>query len=103
MTFVEVTNANREILERFIRLGKRATFTYDEIHIEVADPRVDEDSVGLLSFYDTNKSIPGFVFSELNDEVVSRLDEFEAIEDSDELGEVLLEAFYNRSGFVSRR
>ena len=103
VTFVKVNDDNREILERFIRLGERADFLYDEITIEVADPRINEDSVELLSLYDTNSYMAGFVVSELDDAVVSRLDKFESIEDSEELGEVLGEAFYKREGFVSRR
>lgn len=102
VTFVEVNDDNREILERFIRLGERSDFPYDELTIKVADSRINEDSVELLSLYDTNSYMSGFVVSELDDAVVSRLDEFESIEDSEELGEVLGEAFYKREGFVSR-
>lgn len=102
VTFVEVTDDNREVLERLISLGARAEFAYDELEIREADSRVNADTVDLLSLYDTNGYMPGFVISELDDEVVSRLDEFEAIDDSEALGDALAEAFYKRSGFVSR-
>lgn len=102
VTFVEVTDANRGVLERFINLGARADFVYDELEIREADSRVNADTVDVLSMYDTNGYMPGFVISELDDEVVSQLDEFEAIDDSEALGDALAEAFYQRSGFVSR-
>lgn len=100
VTFVEITDDNKETLERFIQLGKKAEFPYDELEIRASDPRVDEDSIALMSLYDMNDYMPKFVISQLSDNVVSRLDEFESIEDDEELGTELVDAFYKRLGFA---
>lgn len=100
VTFVEVTDANRESLERFIALGERARFEFDELEIREADPRIDEEIIELLSLYDTNGYMSGFAVSELSDEAISELDGLEMVDEADTLGDMLLDVFRLRSGFV---
>lgn len=100
VTFVEVTDDNRESLERFIALGERAHFAFDELKIREADPRINEEVIELLSLYDTNGYMPGFVVSKLSGEAVSELDGLEMVDESDTLGDMLLDVFRLRSGFV---
>lgn len=100
VTFVEVTDGNREVLEQLIALSEKAVFAYDSVVIREADSRIDNDVVELLSLYDTNGYAPGFVVSELDGSVASQVDELALIDDNEALGDELVDAFRIRSGFT---
>ena len=97
-TFFEVNPETQPALQKLKEIFDRADMFEDFVGLKEADPRINEDTIGLLEHYSSNSYAKEFVLGSLSTEVVEKLSELENIEDDETLREELRDLFHRREG-----